>query len=411
MLGRSSREKEKEKSNAPAGENPEAIKPPAGWYADPDAANSDGTRARWWDGEQWTETVSPGHTAEAPQPAQDAAAQPDSGPAAAAVPDRPAAAATGHWIQPPPPSQLRIMRIQEGPQAGETTIGDAGVILNTVRRVAQDSRVYVPASVVDVAQHRGLTIGAVSVRGLGHQDFGLVRQDAVAFATAGNSRFIVGTIADGVSEAPNSHAGADSASKAALASVREFLDAGTRLHEIPWPEVTETVRNNLRKRAELAFGAKLRNEKVDDGTWARQVGTTAEVLIVDSEPAHDGSFEYVRAVLAGDGYGYVISPAGLLPLGSGKARDNDLKSNKVLPLPSDPGPGYPHVQPGRIRPGEAVMITTDGIGDDMADGTTEVAGYMHAELLQPRTPHSLLETVSYVAYQSDDDRTVLVVWA
>jgi hypothetical protein len=280
-----------------------------------------------------------------------------------------------------------------------------------VRKVAQDSKAYVPGAVVDVVQHRGLTIGAASVRGLGHQDFGSVRQDALAFAVASNSRFIVGAIADGVSEAPNSHAGADAASKAALSSVREFLESGTPLRDIPWPEVTEAVRNNLRRRSELVFGAKLRDEAAGDATWSRQVGTTAEVLIVDSEAGPGGSFEYVRAVLAGDGYGYVISPEGLLPLGSGKAKDDGVKSNKVHPLPGDPGPGYPNIQPGRISPGEAVMITTDGIGDDMANGTTDAAGYMYAELLRPRAPHDLLAAVSYIAFQSEDDRTVLVVWA
>jgi hypothetical protein len=393
MMGRFSRGKENGNSFPP------------GWYPDPHPGNVDGTRERFWDGTQWTDTVSIKYEVplSGPPVADDLGTDPG--------PGEGTGDAARKWVQPPPLSELRIRRIQDGPQAGEITLGEAGVILNTVRRAAQDSKVYVPAAITDVAQHRALSIGAVSVRGLGHQDFGTARQDAVAFAVTGDSRFIVGAIADGVGGAPNSHAGADAASRAALTSVRGFLEAGTPMHAIPWPEVTDTIRSNLRKRAQLAFGSKLGGETADDGTYSRQVGTTAEVLVVDSEPAKDGTFQYVRAVLAGDGYGYIISPEGVLPLGSGKARDGEYKSNKVLPLPADPGPGYPHVQPGFIRSGEAVMITTDGVGDDMGDGTTEVAGYLYAELLHARAPHLLLAALSYVAYQSDDDRTVLVVWA
>lgn len=68
------------------------------------------------------------------------------------------------------------------------------------------------------------------------------------------------------------------------------------------------------------------------------------------------------------------------------------------------------MQHGSITPGQAVLITTDGIGDDVLSGRTAVAGFL-LQLVRPMPPHKLLELVSYVAFQSDDDRTVFIAWA
>jgi hypothetical protein len=395
-----------------------------GWYED----KRDRTLLRYWDGETFTRSARVDDSTEGPSngqgnhntasgtldgafgadglgseknrglmPSNDGTVLPS------AIPDAERSRDPGRqWILPPNPS---VGRIEDGSQKGEIAVGDIGIIKGTRRRIPSAKR-HVPAAVVDVAEHPcGLTLAAVSVRGLGHQDFATVRQDSVAFVMSDDRRFIIGAIADGVGQARHSHAGADAACRAAIASTRRFLESGAALAHIPWEQVTDAVRDDIRRRAESAFGT-----RALDAHYAYEIGTTAEVLVVDTQRRPDGGYDFVRAVLAGDGYGYVLGPRGFRFLGSDKALDGPLRTNKVLPLPSDPGPDFPKRMPGDIRRGEAVLIVTDGLGDDMDEGDTRVAGHIHDALKEPLAPHKLLEAISYVHFQSTDDRTALVVW-
>lgn len=319
------------------------------------------------------------------------------------------------WVTPRIPVLSRVLA---GPQAGEIVIGDAGAITMTPRRMAKVRKdiSYTPIATVDMAQNGPVTAAAVSVRGLEHQDFSIFRQDATAFTVTADGRYVVGAIADGVSQGKDyAHLGADTAVKTCLRTVVDYLEAGTAMDRIPWADITDKVRSTLRRKAEGAFGP-----GNDDAALVKQIGTTAEVLIVGTSPAtaeHTGAsanrerFLYVRAVLAGDGAGYVFSPLGIWPTGTTKQLRDGFKSNSVAPLPADPGAAYPLVTSDWIEEGEAVMIVTDGIGDDMLDGSTDVAGFLYRELASPVPPHRLLECVSYIRYQSGDDRSVFIVWA
>jgi hypothetical protein len=83
-------------------------------------------------------------------------------------------------------------------------------------------------------------------------------------------------------------------------------------------------------------------------------------------------------------------------------------NNAVLPLPIDSGP--PLVQPGLLEPGQAVLATSDGIGDFIGNGSTEVGGYLHQEWSKPVSVVNLVRSASFITYQSDDDRTAVIVW-
>jgi serine/threonine protein phosphatase PrpC len=64
-----------------------------------------------------------------------------------------------------------------------------------------------------------------------------------------------------------------------------------------------------------------------------------------------------------------------------------------------------------IEPGQALVITTDGIGDFLADGSTPVGGYLHQAWRTPVSHAEMLRSASFVTFQCDDDRTAVVVWA
>lgn len=316
------------------------------------------------------------------------------------------------WVT--PTNAPMVTRIDSGPMSGEVEVGAAGKLSQVRRSIPpKPSGSYIPSNVVDVASAGDLTVGAVSVRGLGHQDFPTVRQDAVAFGITRDGGYVIGVIADGVSEASDAHIGADAATKTALNVVRSALEAGGTPTSIDWRAVSEATRQAVRSRAEVGLKAGALGSGgaagIADEAFVRVVGTTAEVLVVETRPMAEQQFHFTRVVVAGDGYGYILGPRGWVGLGTAKASSNGVLSNAVsAPLPRDPG--VPVVQHGSITPGQAVLITTDGIGDDVLSGRTAVAGFL-LQLVRPMPPHKLLELVSYVAFQSDDDRTVFIAWA
>lgn len=308
----------------------------------------------------------------------------------------------------------RVQRIDTGPLAGELEVGDARKLARVKRSIPpKPSGSYIPSYVVDVASAGDLTIGAVSVRGLSHLDFATVRQDAMAFGATKTGDYVIGTIADGVSSASESHLGADAAAKAALNVVRAALEGGQTPESLDWEGASGTTRRAVRARAEAGLkpgvGGSGGLSSIADEEFVKVVGTTAEVLVVETHPTGEGSYRFTRAVMSGDGYGYRLSPEGWIPLGTSKDSIGGVLSNVVsAPLPRDPGP--PVLHHGVLFPGEAVLIATDGVGDGVQSGGTEVAAYLQ-RIMRPLAPHALLELVSYVAFQSDDDRTVFVVWA
>lgn len=312
------------------------------------------------------------------------------------------------WIMPPAPAV--ITTVDHGTRAGVDALGPGATSVMPERRpvAVQEASTAGPAFALDTLECSGLTLAFASIRGLGHEDFGRPRQDYAAIAQEG--RYLIAAMADGVSEARFSHVGASVACRAAMAAVQGQLERQVPLDDIDWRGVTEEVRTMLRRRARVMLG---RDDEADtdDRECALLLGTTAEVLVVDAEASEP---EFVRATLAGDGYAFVLdTERGLRPLGSTKSEDEaGLLSSEVTPLPAQPGEGYPIVSRGTLhRETQAVLVTTDGIGDDMADGDSPIAGYLWERLRRPVPPYELLRVVSYLRRQSNDDRTAMLLWA
>ena len=272
---------------------------------------------------------------------------------------------------------------------------------------------YFPGCVADVIVHENLTIGIVAVRGLSHEENKKVRQDSVAFGVSANGRYLIGSIADGVSEAEFSHKGSYYATQKIVKSVRKKLDEGFHPEDLPWEDITNHVRNELRARGKRTF--KIAEDAQDqelDSHLAKVIGTTAEVLIIDSKKIND-QVSCIRASLAGDGYSFIISNDSMTLLGSGKETPSGdfVLNEKVCALPKDPGPKYPLINQVTISKNEAIFITSDGIGDDISKPDLGIDVYLCDKLAKPVPAYELIKITSYLAFQSHDDRSMIIVWA
>ena len=297
---------------------------------------------------------------------------------------------------------------------GIALFGDVKSALNRSPLIASSKDgSYIPGSVADVFVHENLTIGIVSVRGLSHEENKKVRQDSVAFGTSLDGRYLVGSIADGVSEADLSHKGSDYVAREVVKSICEKIDIGLHPKELPWEDITNHIRDGLRVRGKRAFGIPkdMRGQELDD-CLARLVGTTAEVLIIDCKKTNN-QVVGIRASLAGDGYSFIIRNGSMISLGGGKDAffGGDYVSNeKVRALPKDPGVKYPLVNEVKLLQDEAIFITSDGIGDDINKPDLGVDAYLHRKLAKPVPAYELLKIISYFAFQSHDDRSMIIVW-
>lgn len=309
----------------------------------------------------------------------------------------------------------RYVIIAEGLKRGIASFGDVKNAPNRDPLIVLSNKddSYFPGCVADVIVHENLTIGVVAVRGLSHEENKKVRQDSVAFGVSADGRYLIGSIADGVSEAEFSHKGSYYATQKIVKSVRKKLDEGFHPEDLPWEDITNHVRNELRARGKRTF--KIAEDVQDqelDSHLAKVIGTTAEVLIIDSKKIND-QVSCIRASLAGDGYSFIISNDSMTLLGSGKETPSGdfVLNEKVCALPKDPGPKYPLINQVTISKNEAIFITSDGIGDDISKPDLGIDVYLCDKLAKPVPAYELLKITSYLAFQSHDDRSMIIVWA
>ena len=310
----------------------------------------------------------------------------------------------------------RYVIIAEGLKRGIASFGDVKNAPNRDPLIVLSNKddSYFPGCVADVIVHENLTIGIVAVRGLSHEENKKVRQDSVAFGVSADGRYLIGSIADGVSEAEFSHKGSYYATQKIVKSVRKKLDEGFHPEDLPWEDITNHVRNELRARGKRTF--KIAEEDVQDqeldSQLAKVIGTTAEVLIIDSKKIND-QVSCIRASLAGDGYSFIISNDSMTLLGSGKETPSGdfVLNEKVRALPKDPGPKYPLINQVTISKNEAIFITSDGIGDDISKPDLGIDVYLCDKLAKPVPAYELIKITSYLAFQSHDDRSMIIVWA
>ncbi|MFJ9173215.1 protein phosphatase 2C domain-containing protein [Streptomyces sp. NPDC102360] len=251
----------------------------------------------------------------------------------------------------------------------------------------------------DEATVGAFTLRAASVIGPGHRcaEPAEPRQDSYRIGRSRDSRYAIVAVADGLSSAARSDAGATTASSQAVTLLREQL---------------ETVgfggldAKELYGRIAQSIAAHASGRGVDTADLA-----TVLITAVLAEPDANGVAQAWIAWL-GDSSAWTLDPhvpSWRFAAGEAKDRTSAVVSNEVAGrLPDTPqlvGDAYLP-----LAPGAALALVTDGIGDAWADPAGNVNEYFANAWRAPVPASRFTADVGFDAPQCLDDRTAVVTW-
>jgi serine/threonine protein phosphatase PrpC len=258
-----------------------------------------------------------------------------------------------------------------------------------------------PDVVIDGWSTESITVRGVSQRGHLHRYNGAPRQDDFAVHELPDGRVIV-LVADGVSQAPQSHFGASTAIRTAA----EWLAAnlGDDLADTDWLVLLKNAAWALNERAQTLLGL----DQPDPVRAEELLATTLVCAVI--EPAGAGA---LRAYLvgAGDSVAWLLSSGNFIEILAGKTVPaSGIASSAVVGLPRVPIEVTPVAVD--ISADDVLVIATDGIGDPLGTGQGGVGNLFRDVLTGPSVP-SLIEFAHAVDFSRetfDDDRTLVAVW-
>jgi serine/threonine protein phosphatase PrpC len=282
-------------------------------------------------------------------------------------------------------------------------------------RVAkQTGRVHRNDWVADIAHIGDLLVMGTSMRGPAHFERHKVCQDSFAIDEHSNSegcKWVIAAIADGVSAAPNAHFIADYMVRQAIVVIGEALNDCVSLHDLDWEGISKRLADISLEfcRAGTRQDASIDIDKLTPAKYATNWATTLEFAVVQATDENaTAKKELVHVAVAGDGAAYIMSKsAGWKNIKAGKEKSGSLASPAVsaLPLP----PEFFIVNKGYLNKNECLILTTDGLGDFIGDGSSVLGGFFQERLTKCRGLASFLQVVDVSLYQADDDRTIIMV--
>jgi len=259
-----------------------------------------------------------------------------------------------------------------------------------------------PDVVIDGWSTPAITMRGVSQRGHLHRYNGAPRQDDFAAHHLPDGRVIV-VIADGVSQAPQSHLGASTATKQAAEWLHTHLPDNTA--DTDWATLLKTTAWALTERAQ----ALLDLSEPDPTRAEEQLATTLVCAVI--EPTGPTTLR-AHLISIGDSAAWLLSAGQFTPLLGGKTTpEHGIASSAVTGLPRIPTHTIVPVITD-LTGTDVLLIGTDGIGDPLGTGTGAV-GNLFRDLLTRPQPPSLIEfahTVDFSRETFDDDRTLVAIW-
>lgn len=318
--------------------------------------------------------------------------------------------------EPPPNTTVPICRYVAGPAAPQAQPAKPQPFLRerptdlSVPRFGEGARAQgypwlLPERTVqngiaaDEATVGAFTIRAASVIGPGHRcgQPAEPRQDSYRIGRSRDSRYAIVAVADGLSSAAWSDAGATTASSQAVTLLREQIEAvgfdGLDVKEL-YGRIAESVAAHAAGRG------------VDTSHVA-----TVLITAVFAEPDENG-VAGAWVTWLGDSSAWTLDPRGPLWLfssGEAKNRAAAVVSNEVAGrLPDTPQLARGHYV--TLAPGAALALVTDGIGDAWADPAGNVNEYFANAWRSPVPATRFTADVGFDAPQCLDDRTAVVVW-
>ncbi|MFF2778509.1 protein phosphatase 2C domain-containing protein [Streptomyces sp. NPDC058052] len=253
-----------------------------------------------------------------------------------------------------------------------------------------------PGMAADAARLGDLEVRAASLVGTGHRvdaEHAVPRQDAYRLGRDAASQHLVVAVADGMSDSVHSDTAAAVAALALVNALRAQLDEGVPLrgldHASAFLEAARQVHTVARQR-----------QWPDDS-----VRTVAAVAVVPTAPSPGGGRDVWIAGL-GDTTAWVRRPRSWSrELGEKQQGFDAGRLHAYLPHTPEAAQGR-HV---RLQPGEALALTTDGVGDALTE-LPAAQELFHRQWAAPVQPIDLLLHIAYDSHQRNDDRTAVVVW-
>jgi hypothetical protein len=309
-------------------------------------------------------------------------------------------------------------------------VGDAGRQPEIVPVPSAPLAATRPDTVIDGGRVGGLVYRAVSLRGFSHQQSGLPRQDAYLVRPTRDGQWLVGCVADGVSEGKQSHEAADLACReitAILAGALVDLEPGLgpeawreAVTQLPWQAAVDQasvairqaanahVRSVYERRGDRAALAQLAEAPLTDANARKVMSSTAVVFIVSALPAPDGGFPCAVAVAAGDSSALLLTDRRWQPITAVKNEGAEVATSAVEPLPR-PVTVQPAVH--HLRPDGALVVITDGLGDPLGSGRGVVGRFLATMWTQPPDLLAFAQQAGFYRRTFTDDRTAVVIWA
>jgi Protein phosphatase 2C len=303
-------------------------------------------------------------------------------------------------------------------ESGRWEVGDAGLQERVVPLIAKPySR---PDTVGDGALTSGLTIRAASLRGLSHQQVGKTRQDAYAYIVSPDGNWLVGCVADGVSEGELSHEAADIACTQLTECLVAAVDGlktppiegwGDFAESLPWREAVSATNRTILRAAQSAFSLSDMGKQggsMSGPDVAKIMSTTAIALLIPTSPDADGSHPFSIAVAAGDSSAVQLKADGWEPLTAVKNAGAEIASSAVRPLPFTDDVV---IRLGQLDPGECLALISDGVGDPLGSGQGVVGRFLAESWRAAPDVGSFIAQVGFLRKTFVDDRTALCVWS
>ncbi|WP_026924579.1 protein phosphatase 2C domain-containing protein [Glycomyces arizonensis] len=241
-----------------------------------------------------------------------------------------------------------------------------------------------PDSILEGGRIGDLDVLACAVRGAKHRFEGTARQDAAIARTAG--QWVLAAVADGVGSVPDSQLASEAAVRAFAAELSRRLEHGEP---------------NFAKHELGLFK--------DISIKLRRLGgprTTLTAAAVEAVPNQEGNYRYWIGRV-GDSPAYAIVGDDLAALFKAEREDEYATATDALPSEGI-GDSFDAVT-GELRPGQALMLVSDGIGDLMI--ADELREYFAREWRSRPGDVDFMRQVQVRRKSFDDDRSAAVLWA
>jgi serine/threonine protein phosphatase PrpC len=241
-------------------------------------------------------------------------------------------------------------------------------------------------TVLDEGRIGDIAALACAVRGSKHRYEGAARQDA-AIACGAAGSWALAAVADGVGSVPDSH-------KASATAVRVFAAVMAQRLAQPGNEDPKAsgraVFKEVNRELQRLGGPK----------------TTLTVAAVAAHAGPDGGYPFWVASI-GDSPAYAIRGGGLEALISAEREDEFATTTAAMPSADLKIEYVPHE--GTLRPGEALMLVSDGIGDLMI--AEESREFFARRWRGAPNATQFMRHVQVRRRSFDDDRSAAVLWA